>query len=159
MASFKVHGPYPLSFERRKGGRTLRFDNFWTDESDAAFLGGERGCYVFSIVTGGGVQPIYVGKATRTFKQEAFNATNKHKYNNGFSEYAIGTPVMFFVVHPKQKGPTNAKEIGHYRFRGTNRIHRRCRSERCAGPLLPQRLSQPTRPWLNRDDGGRAKRS
>jgi len=56
--------------------------------------------------------PIYVGKATRTFKQETFNQANKHKYHNGFSEYAKGTPLMFFVVHPTQKGKTNTKQIG-----------------------------------------------
>ena len=112
MASFKINGPYPLRFEKRKGGRTLCFDGFWEEGSEASYLGSECGCYVFAIVSGGGVQPIYIGKATKTFKQETFNPTNMYKYNHGFSEYAKGTPVMFFVVHPKQKGPTNSKEIG-----------------------------------------------
>lgn len=110
MATFEVHGPFELAFEKRRGGRTLVFDDFWADDSDAVYLAKERGCYVFAI-RNRGLTPLYVGKAAKTFKQEAFNQANKHKYHNGFSEYAKGTPVMYFVVHPRQKGSTNAKQI------------------------------------------------
>lgn len=110
MATFEVHGPYKLTFEKRPGGRTLVFDDFWAKDSPAEHLAEERGCYVFAI-RNRGLTPLYVGKATRTFRQEAFNQANKHKYHNGFSEYAIGTPVMYFVVHPRQNGPTNARQI------------------------------------------------
>jgi len=111
MASFEVHGPFEITHEKRKGGHVLVFDDFWSKGSSAAYLAEERGCYVFAIRSGGGLQPIYIGKATRTFKQETFNPGNKHKYHNGFSDYAKGTPLMFFVVHPSQKGPTNGKHI------------------------------------------------
>lgn len=111
MASFTVHGPYPISFEKRKGGRTLCFDDFWSERSAAFDLADQAGCYVFAVRSGGGLKPIYVGKATKTFRQETFNAANRHKYNNGFSEYAAGTPVMYFVAHPKQSGPNNSKYI------------------------------------------------
>lgn len=110
LTTFSVHGPFELDFEKRPGGRTLTFDGFWSEGSDAAYLAGERGCYVFAI-RNRSLTPIYVGKATKTFKQETFNPTNKHKYNNGFSDYAKGTPLMFFVVHPTQKGKTNSKQI------------------------------------------------
>jgi len=53
-----------------------------------------------------------VGKATKKFRQETFNPSNRHKYHDGFSEYAKGRPLMFFVVHPDQRGKTNEKEIG-----------------------------------------------
>jgi hypothetical protein len=109
MTSFEVHGPFEVTHEKRKGGRTLVFDDFWA--SDANYLADAKGCYVFAMRAGGGLQPIYVGKATKTFKQETFNATNKHKYNNGFSTYGKGTPLIYFVVHPTQKGPTNVKHI------------------------------------------------
>jgi hypothetical protein len=112
MASFIVHGPFKIDFEKRKGGRTLVFDEFWSEESDAAHLAAERGCYAFAIRSGPGLTPIYVGKATRTFKQETFNPSNRHKFHNGFSDYGKGTPVMYFVVHPKQKGKTNGRMIG-----------------------------------------------
>jgi hypothetical protein len=111
MASFEVHGPFEITYENRKGGRCLVFDDFWAQESDAQYLAKERGCYVFAIRTGGGLQPIYIGKATKTFKQETFNPSNRHKYHNGFSDYSRGTPLMFFIVHPAQKGPTNGKHI------------------------------------------------
>lgn len=111
MTTFAVHGPFPLAFEKRPGGRTLVFEDFWSPESPAGYLAAEKGCYVFAIRSRG-LTPIYVGKATKTFKQEAFNPTNKHKYHNGFSEYAKGTPLMYFVVHPNQKGKTNSKQIG-----------------------------------------------
>ncbi|SDY20379.1 hypothetical protein [Lysobacter enzymogenes] len=109
--SFKVEGPFAVPFERRKGGRTLVFSDFWKDGSEAGHLAHERGCYVFAIQNQGSPQPLYVGKATKTFKQETFNDANKHKYHNGFSEYARGKPVMFFVVHPRSKGKTNGTYI------------------------------------------------
>jgi hypothetical protein len=111
LSTFVLHGPFKLDFEKRPGGRTLNFADFWSDDSDAAYLAGERGCYVFAI-RNRGLKPIYVGKATKTFKQETFNQANKHKYQSGFSEYAKGTPLMYFVVHPTQKGKTNSKQIG-----------------------------------------------
>lgn len=110
MASFEVYGPYEIPFEKRKGGRTLVFDNFWSEDSDAHLLAAERGCYVFAI-RNKALTPIYVGKATRTFKQETFNPSNRHKYHNGFSDFARGKPVMYFVIHPTQKGQTNLKYI------------------------------------------------
>ena len=111
MSSYEVHGPFDVSYEKRKGGRTLSFDGFWDEEADAGYLANEKGCYVFAIGTGGGALPIYVGKATKTFKQEVFNFSNREKYKDGFSEYARGKPLMFFVVHPVKKGPTNARMI------------------------------------------------
>jgi len=111
MASFKVHGPFTLDYEKRPGGRTLVFDEFWAEDSEAEYLADECGCYVFAIQNKG-LTPIYVGQATKTFRQETFNPANKHKYHDGFSEYAKGTPVMFFIVHPSQKGKRNTKQIG-----------------------------------------------
>lgn len=110
MATFEVHGPFDIDFEKRPGGRTLVFDGFWSEASDAFYLAEERGCYVFAI-RNKGLTPLYVGKAGKTFRQETFNQANRHKYHNGFSEYGKGRPVMYFVVHPRQKGPTNARQI------------------------------------------------
>lgn len=88
------------------------FDDFWAADSPANYLANECGCYVFAMRASSGLCPVYVGKATRTFKQEAFNATNKHKFHNGFSEWARGTPLMYFVVHPSSRGHTNVTQIG-----------------------------------------------
>jgi len=78
MVSFVVHGPFGVDYEKRKGGRTLVFDGFWAENAEASYLAGEQGCYVFAI-RNRGLTPIYVGKATRTFEQETFNAANRHK--------------------------------------------------------------------------------
>jgi hypothetical protein len=91
--------------------RTLLFDGFWAEHNGAAALAAKRGCYVFA-VRNRGLTPIYVGKATKSFKQEAFNPTNRHKYSSGFSHYAKGRPLLYFVVHAEQRGRTNAKQIG-----------------------------------------------
>jgi hypothetical protein len=111
MASFKISGPIKIPHEKRKGGRTLVFDRFWLENSPAYHLADECGCYVFAIQTGRGLTPIYVGRASKSFRRETFNPTNRHKYHDGFSEYARGIPVMFFVLHPNQKGRCNEKEI------------------------------------------------
>ena len=110
MTSFVVHGPFRIIYEKRKGGRTLIFDDFWSKDGDAHHLAEERGCYIFAI-RNRGLTPIYVGQATKSFKQETFNVTNRHKYHNGFSDYGKGSPVMYFVVHPTQRGPTNERQI------------------------------------------------
>jgi hypothetical protein len=110
MTTFVVHGPFEIIYEKRKGGRTLVFDDFWSEDSDAHHIAADRGCYVFAI-RNRGLTPIYVGRATKSFKQETFNDSNRHKYHNGFSDYGKGTPVMYFVVHPMQRGPTNEKQI------------------------------------------------
>jgi hypothetical protein len=81
-------------------------NEFWTQSDELRELGTERGCYVFAIRAGKGVTPIYVGKATKSFKQECFNPSNRHKFSNGMADYVKGTPVLYFVRHPKQKGKT-----------------------------------------------------
>lgn len=110
MASFEVHGPYEVEWEKRKGGRTLLFENFWSPGSEAAYLAARQGCYVFAI-RNRGLTPIYVGKATKTYSQETFNPANRQKYSNGFSEYAKGTPVMYFAALAKSTGRANATQI------------------------------------------------
>lgn len=110
MTAFVVQGPFEIPYETRKGGRVLLFDDFWSDNSEAQHFALKQGCYIFAM-RNRGLTPIYVGKATKSFKQEVFNPANRHKYNNGFSDYGKGTPVIYLVVHPEQKGPTNAKRI------------------------------------------------
>jgi hypothetical protein len=112
MASFKIHGRFKICCKKSKGGgRRLVFDDFWSDDSTAHYLADKCGCYVFAIQTRRSLKPIYIGRATKTFRQETFNPNNKYKYQDGFSGYGVGTPVMFFVVHPNRKGKRNVKEI------------------------------------------------
>lgn len=64
MASFEVHGPFKIAFEKRRGGRTLVFDGFWSNGADALYLSEERGCYVFAI-RNRALTPIYIGQGKK----------------------------------------------------------------------------------------------
>jgi len=110
MATFTVEGPYEISYEQKAGGRVLNFSNFWAGQ--AADVADSCGCYVFAIRSGGGEMPLYVGKATKSFRQETFNPANRHKYHQGFSDYSRGTPIVYFIVHSPQRGKVNASQIG-----------------------------------------------
>ena len=55
--------------------------------------------------------PVYVGKATVSFEQEVFNPANRYKYSEAMLDYPKGTPLMYFVVHPHQRGRNNGNQI------------------------------------------------
>jgi len=110
MAEFTVQGPFEVPVEKLPGGRRVLYNDFWK-QSEVTLFSGERGVYLFAVSASGSFTPLYVGAATKTFKQEVFNPTNRHKYQDGLAEYKKGKPVMFFILHPKQKGPTNETEI------------------------------------------------
>jgi hypothetical protein len=112
MAEFVIEGPYEIPFEWRPGSRVLLHNEFWRQSRDLQNLQTERGCYVFAIRAGKGTTPLYVGKATRSFKQECLTPGNVRKLLDGLAAYAKGTPVLFFVRHPSQRGKTNEKQIG-----------------------------------------------
>jgi hypothetical protein len=52
-----------------------------------------------------------VGQAAESFEQECFNSANRAKYLEGLADYTRGTPVLFFVVHPEQRGRKNLRQI------------------------------------------------
>jgi hypothetical protein len=109
---FSVKGPYEVGREKVRAGRyRLLFSEFWDEDNDRQDLASSRGVYVFAAKTGGGYMPLYVGKATRSFRQEVFNPSNKHKYADAMLEYQRGKPVMFFVMPPSRKGKVNGKII------------------------------------------------
>jgi hypothetical protein len=112
MATFRPAGPHKIPFEQKAGGRILHHKQFWGQSDELAQLAAERGCYVLAMQAGKGATPLYVGKAEKSFKQECFNQSNLHKFYAALAEYKKGTPVLYFIRHPKQKGKTNAKQIG-----------------------------------------------
>ncbi len=63
------------------------------------------GVYVFAIKAGRGYTPIYIGKATKTFKQECFTSdkVSRH-YSECLGTWAKGKPVMFFLVTDTRRG-------------------------------------------------------
>jgi hypothetical protein len=112
MAEFFVAGPYKIPFAWKPGGRILFHREFWTRSADLEELQWERGCYVFAIKAGKGATPLYVGEATKSFRQECFTPGNIRKCLDGLADYAKGSPVPYFVRHPSQRGKTNSKQIG-----------------------------------------------
>lgn len=112
MAEFLIAGPYAIPFHWKPGGRALHVKEFWTQSRVVEELARERGCYVFAVRAGKGATPLYVGKATKSFKQECLNPGNVRKLLDALADYAKGAPVLYFVRHPSQRGKTNEKQIG-----------------------------------------------
>lgn len=112
MAEFIVKGPLPITRERKwnsRGITTKDVSQFWKLHKD---LSTERGCYLFAIRAGKGYTPVYVGKATVRFKNEAIERNHKlPKYNAALKERKKGTPVLFLIALSKTKGPINKRAI------------------------------------------------
>ncbi len=108
---FAVIGPRKVLVYQGKAGRTITDDNvkdFWKKNAD---LAAGKGAYVFGIRAGKGLTPAYVGRATKSFKQEAFAHHKLTRYQQFLADYQKGTPILFFVTAPKKKGATNAAHI------------------------------------------------
>jgi hypothetical protein len=109
---FDVHGPLEVPIHQGKGGRAItqeEVDSFWTINPSHA---SQKGCYVFGIRAGKGFTPGYVGKATKSFKQEIFTTHKLTKYHNFLVAYGKGTPVLFLLLYPAKKGKANTTQIG-----------------------------------------------
>lgn len=110
--TFTVSGPYEMRVTKAKAGRKITRDNideFWSDHPS---VGARRGCYVFGIRAGKGMTPGYVGKATKSFKQEIFEPHKLNKYHEVLVDYLKGTAVFFFIELPVKQGKPNASHIG-----------------------------------------------
>src|SRR5260370_5211073 len=112
MAEFLIAGRYTIPFQWKPGSRVLLHKEFWNQSRELQKLATERGCYVFAVRAGKGSTPLYVGKATKSFKRECLNPGNIRKLLDALANYAKGTPVLYFVRHPSQRGKTNEKQIG-----------------------------------------------
>ncbi len=113
MIDFEVQDPIAVPLTRAAAGRLITKEDikaFWALPAAAAVAGGV-GCYVFAIRAGRGYTPYYVGKATKTFKQEVFTPHKLNRYHETLVNVKKGTPVLFFVKHPIQKGKNNARVI------------------------------------------------
>jgi len=112
MLSFTVDGPFEVPFYQGNAAKAISSEEargFW--ELNPKYEK-RRGCYIFAIRAGGGITPIYVGKATRGFKSEVFTADKLAKYQRGLADYLKGSPVLFFLLHPAAKGKPNKALIG-----------------------------------------------
>lgn len=112
MAVFTVRGPFEVPISKLPAARMVGPDNakrFWQDHPR---IGGEKGCYVFAIRAAKGIKPIYIGKATKSFKQEVFTDHKRNKYNTALGSQLKGTPIMYFVILDRSRGRPNSKAIG-----------------------------------------------
>lgn len=109
-----MEGPFDVPVRKYGWGRTV--DNtllrqFWEKVVGLA-LEWSRGCYVFAVRTGRGVIPVYVGKATKGFRQECFAIDKLNKLNKALLQYKRGCLVVFLVGLEKRPGKPNLKAIG-----------------------------------------------
>ncbi len=100
QTTLEVFGPFEIPV--KKMGKTKRIEDshvvdFW-DQPGQAELVMKQGCYVYALRAGKGYTPWYVGRASKTFKQESFQSHKTKKYNQLLFEGKKGTPVMFFVA-------------------------------------------------------------
>jgi len=108
---FKVAGPLKVHFSKNVGGRTIRdtdVGNFWNSHTKYQK---RRGCYVFSMQTGRGWTPGYVGMTKKNFKQEVFGSHQLTRYYEFMSTYKKGRPVLFFVLAAQAQGKPNNSKI------------------------------------------------
>jgi hypothetical protein len=111
LASFSVKGPFNVPVAKFKVGRGIDktgIATFWEAHSELAT---QYGCYVFGFRAAKGSKPVYVGKATRTFKQEVFTDHKLNKYSQAFAVQAKGVPILFFVCLNRAKGARNKTAI------------------------------------------------
>jgi hypothetical protein len=100
-ATLQVFGPFKVTCEKGTTGPAKQvgkehIKSFWDEEASCCAT--KQGCYVFALKAGRGYTPWYVGKATKSFKQECFQADKLVRYNNVLFKGQKGTPVLFFVA-------------------------------------------------------------
>ena len=83
---------------------------FWND-TIAQQMEKKQGCYIFALKAGHGYTPWYIGKTTKTFKQESFALHKIKKYNECLWGGKKGTPVMFFIALPGHRNKVPALVI------------------------------------------------
>lgn len=75
----------------------FQLGEFW-DSTDG--IAHARGTYVFAVRAGRGARPVYVGGATRNFKQEVFTPHKLEKYQRCLADFKKGTPILYSSVLP-----------------------------------------------------------
>jgi hypothetical protein len=104
--NFQPAGPFSLKVEKMRYGRTIddkALSAFWKTSKVTPFAQ-KVGCYIFAM----GNKPYYVGKATKSFKQELFSSKNLATYRRVVAE-AAGKARIYFVAHRKLDGQKGAR--------------------------------------------------
>lgn len=111
MTEFVVSGPHVIPVYQGKHGRIVREDEGRAFFATHPSLGKKRGCYIFAVRSGGGITPMYVGKATKNFKQECFTSHKLGKCNQTLVDCGKGTLVMFLFESAASKGKIPITQI------------------------------------------------
>jgi hypothetical protein len=110
MLTFSVVGPIEVPTYAGKCAKIVDAEalgSFWEKSNIAE----RSGCYIFSVRASRGYKPVYVGLATKTFKQEVFAPHKLEKYQRCLADTRKGVPVVFFVTLPTARGRKNTKVI------------------------------------------------
>ncbi len=102
--------PYSLSANGTKTIESSHAREFWAAEKHKPFQR-KRGIYIFGVQAGRGYKPLYVGKATKSFRQECFTPHKLHHYVAGLSDVRRGSPVLFFISASGNKNHVSVKVV------------------------------------------------
>ena len=104
--------PYSISDQKKtKFIESKDGKRFWQSPQGLA-ISAKSGVYVFAVRAGRGFRPIYIGKATRSFKSEVFKAHQIHHYNIALANTGKGTPCVFFICAPGSRKKVSRKLCG-----------------------------------------------
>lgn len=105
MTEFTIEGPYDVAtYKGKGGGRLISSPEGRSFFEEFSGLASQKGCFIFATRAGRGYTPWYVGKATKSFKQECFTHHKLHKYHECLIDMARCTPVLFFVIAQNARG-------------------------------------------------------
>ena len=96
----KLYGPFEIACPNKGAAKFIDATEKkgFLAMLDAAGLSAKQGCYIFACRAGKGFCPWYVGKATKTMRQECMGSHQLQHFNAVLSKGIKGTPVMFFVL-------------------------------------------------------------
>jgi hypothetical protein len=97
----KIYGPFEIPVQYGAGSakhidkeQAAEFIELLEDEGVAD----KEGCYVFALQAGRGFTPWYVGKTTKSMRQECIGLHQRSHYNPVLFKGLKGTPVMFIIA-------------------------------------------------------------
>lgn len=104
MHEYTVSDALWVPLVKNPAGRMLDIDKIaelW--KGDWKEFAGKRGCYVFAFKAAKGYKPVYIGKATKTFKQECFADHKQNKIHKALTFQKKGYLYLYLIQGSKNK--------------------------------------------------------
>ncbi|MGO8739732.1 hypothetical protein [Rhodoblastus sp.] len=102
MTTFETSKHFEVPVKKRYGRLTLDGSpgrKFWKQDGASDYKL-KKGCYIFGIKHGNNFVATYIGKATKTFKQEIFQRHKKEEhYIPALHERKTGQAIIIFIAH------------------------------------------------------------